>query len=106
MKKFFACLCFICAAGNAMGTTYLNWVAANESWRRGYVFAYADTLGIANSADPDEVKNAKSFINCLKGFSDQAMLKVVEDFMMKNPGSKTHPMAIVVDGALRQLCKR
>jgi hypothetical protein len=90
---------------DASALTYSNWIAASESWKRGYVFSYVDyVMTYVSPEEKDSAAWAKGYRACLDNFSDQAMARIVDEYLVRNPSAKTQPMIVVVNWAIRELC--
>lgn len=107
MRQLIVGVLLACAALNTEALTYSEWIQANKAWQRGYVFAYADYVkSIAQEGDPSSIKWAEGYQVCFKGFTDQALLRTVDEYLARNPTAKTEPLILAVNGAMRELCKK
>lgn len=104
MKNFTAgAALWLCCIHGGQAETYSGWIAAPESWRRGYVYAYADHVSLF-ARDEWSRGQVRGYQACLAGFSDQALVKVVDDFYLRNPQVKTEQLIIAVFKAFEELC--
>lgn len=70
------------------------------------MLAYADYVTtFASESEPGSVEWAKGYKACLKDFTDEAMVKIVDEYLFRNPSEKTQGIVIAVNGAFRELCK-
>ena len=90
-----------------LAQSYSEWIQKDESWKRGYVHAYAEsTIHLVFGDNPDERKFAEAYGKCLGGFTDQALVKTVDEYLSRNPSEKTKPVIISVSMAIRELCAK
>jgi hypothetical protein len=90
----------------ALGISYSQWLTAHNSWKRGYVFAYAEYARTFATDEGVGLRYAKAYDKCFAGFSDEALLKIVEVHLDKNPALKTEPIIIGVNSAFLELCAK
>lgn len=105
MRRLIVGVMLACAALNTEALTYSEWIQANKTWQRGYVFAYADYIQTMVH-DPISIKWAEGYRVCFKGFTDQALLRTVDEYLARNPTAKTEPLLSAVNGAMLELCKK
>ena len=75
--------------------TYSERIQAGDSWKRGYVFAYADYVEtFAKQTEPRSEEWLVGYRACLMGFTDQALVRTVDEYLVQNPAAKMTPAQI------------
>jgi len=86
--------------------TFSQWIQMTNQWKRGYATAIADELTtIVNENEAPRFSSTMSYRMCFKnGVTDEAIVKLIDNYILRHPDDFSSPMVIVTIKAIREAC--
>jgi hypothetical protein len=107
MRRCLAGMLFLLHCSSTFALTYSAWTAVDASYRRGYVLSYVEALSTFTHADKkDSGAWVKGYGDCVRGSSDQALVRTVDDYLERYPSAKNDSMIVAVHNAITELCRK